>query len=236
MQNNITARALYDRSRTVLFNYWIKDRTFAGDVSACNAYIDTMRLTQSYLRMELALTTTTTNYVFAVTPQQKGGAVTFNTEQLLNLQDSFVINEMFLGIGLPSSATDPTFQPKTFMNSLDTNAVAMQGWWTGGVFSLQVNNETIIPAWDVVRHFYIPQTQATTFVASTQTGPASSPQDQKRLGEDGFYPMEPNCLLIGSKNSRPIVTLPLALTAVTASSRAILVVRGVLAQNSTVVS
>lgn len=234
--NNISARALYDRARQSLIRYWLGDAKFAGNEPAVTAYVDSMRLTQSFLRFELPLAVTTTNYVFAVTQQQKASAATFNTEKLLELQDSFVVNEVWFGIGLPASATDPTFQPKTFMNSLDANAVAMQEWWTSGIFTLQVNNETIIPAWDVARHFYIPQTQFNTFVAAAQTGQASSSQDQKRDAEDGWYPMEPNCLLIGSKNSRPIVTLPLAMTAVTANSRCIMRVRGVLAQNSTVVS
>jgi hypothetical protein len=162
---------LYERARTTLINYWLGDRSFNGNPAAASAYVDTMRLTQSFLRLELPLAITTTNYTFAVTQQQKGGAATFNTEQLLNLQDSFVVNEIGFYITLNSSATDTTAQLKTFMNvPVDTNAAAMQAYWTSGIFNLQVNNEVIIPAWDLNRHFYIPQTQAATFVVGTTTG------------------------------------------------------------------
>lgn len=233
MANNFSARATYERSKQVLINAWKDDPQFAGNPAAVEAFVDSMRLTQSFLRMELAATITTTNYTFAVTAQQKGVAPN-NTEQLLTLQDSFVVNEVGFFLGHAGSATDPTFELDTYCNIIKwTNAAAMTEWWASGVFNLRVNNEVIVPAWDLNRNFYRPQTQQQTFVAAAQTGASTNTQDQKRLAEDGFYPCEPNLLFIGSKNTIPQVILPLAFTAVDASSRVIMVVRGILAQNST---
>lgn len=211
-----------------------KNSNGTTNTDAVWSYIDTMRLTQSYLRMEVNLSTAVTQYTFAVTTQQKTNPN--NTELLLNLQDSFVVNEVGFFVGYPSSATDATFQLNTFANVVaDADFASTQLWWTAGIFSLAINNEIIVPKWDLNRHFYIPQTQAATFIVGTTTGQSTSPMDQKRLAEDGFYPMEPNCLLIGSKNNVPTVNLPYAIPAIVAETapRGIFIVRGVLAQNST---
>jgi hypothetical protein len=184
------------------------------------------RCTQSYLRLELALSTSITNYNFSILNQTQG--TQFNTEQRLNLQDSFVVSELGIFIGRPSSATDTTFELDTYANTTKyTNAAAMNAIFNGKL-QIAVNNDVLVPAWDVQRHFYRPQTQLT---AAT-----NSPLDQKRIGEDVFYPVEPNLIMIGQKNTVPSIQLPTALTAVDANSRLIIVMRGILAQNSTVVS
>jgi hypothetical protein len=79
-------------------------------------------------------------------------------------------------------------------------------------------------------HLYNPQTQ--------QTNPlgAGSPGDQVRGAEDGMVTMEPNILLVGSKGYLPEIVLKSALASAAANLRAVLIFRGVLAQNSTSVS
>jgi len=63
-----------------------------------------------------------------------------------------------------------------------------------------------------------------------------SPNDEIRGSEDGFITVEPNIVLIGSKANVITLKLPKALTAVDAGTRAVLILRGIYAQNSTVVS
>jgi hypothetical protein len=191
-----------------------------------NQDVSRFKTTQGTLRLELALSTALTNYQFQILNQTTGAQ--FNTEIRLNLQDSFVISSMGIFIAKPSGSTDTTFELDTYANATKyTNAAAMNAIYNGQL-QCKINNDVVIPAWDLQRHFYRPQTQL--------TGATNSPQDQKRLAEDSFYPVEPNVIAIGSKNTQFSVVLPTALTAIDANSRIILLARGVLAQNSTVVS
>lgn len=209
--NSVAARMVYDNALRAL------NQAYPGQ---------RFKTTQSFLRLELALSTTKTQYQFQVLNQTTGSQ--FNTEQRLNLQDSFVISEMGVFIAGPSSSTDTTFELDTYANTVNyTNAAAMNAIYNG-VLSIAVNNDVIMPAWDLQRHFYRPQTQV--------TAAANSPLDQKRIAEDGLYPVEPNIVLIGSKNNNITISLQAALSAVDANSRVVLLLRGVLAQNSTVVS
>lgn len=210
----IEARMVYENAQRLL-------RTaFPGqDVSR-------FKTTQGTLRLELALSTALTQYQFQILNQTTGAQ--FNTEIRLNLQDSFVISALAVFIALPASSTSSTFELDTYCNTVKyTNAAAMNALYNGQL-QCKINNDVVIPAWDLQRHFYRPQTQL--------TAAANSPLDQKRLAEDAFYPVEPNVIAIGSKNTQFSIQLPQAITAVDANSRVVLLMRGVLAQNSTVVS
>lgn len=212
--NTQAARMVYENSQRALL------KAFPGmDIAK-------FKCTQSFLRLELALSTSITRYQFQILNQTSGSQ--FNTEQRLNLQDSFVVSSLAVLLGKPSSSTDTTFELDTYANATKyTNAAAMNAVYNGNL-QVSVNNDVIVPAWDIQRHFYRPQTQLT---AAT-----NSPADQKRLAEDAFYAVEPNVTAIGSKNTVITINLPAALSAVDASSRIIVFLRGVLAQNSTVVS
>lgn len=212
--NSIAARMVYDNARTLL----------AGAFPGQN--IRQFKCTQSYLRLELALSTTITNYQFQILNQTTGSQ--FNTEQRLNLQDSFVVSSLGVFIALPASATATAFELDTYCNTVKyTNAAAMNAIYNGQL-QVKINNDVVVPAWDLQQHFYRPQTQL--------TAAANTPQDQKRLAEDSMVAVEPNIIAIGSKNTQISIVLPTALTAVDANSRLVLLMRGVLAQNSTVVS
>lgn len=212
--NSIEARMVFENANKLL------RQAFPGQNTAF------FKCTQSYLRLELALSTSITNYQFQILNQTTGAQ--FNTEQRLNLQDSFVVSSFGVFLGKPSSSTDASFEVDTYADSVKyTNAAAMNAIYNSQL-QVKINNDVVVPAWDLTRHFYRPQTQLTATV--------NSPFDQKRLAEDGFYPVEPNIIAIGSKNTQISIVLPTALTAVDANSRVILLMRGVLAQNSTVVS
>lgn len=212
--NTQAARQVYENAQRALMS------AFPGQD------IRKFKCTQSFLRLELALSTSQTNYQFQILNQTTGSQ--FNTEQRLNLQDSFVVSQMGIFIGKPSGTTDTTFELDTYCDTVKyTNAVAMNAIYNSQL-QITVNNDVIVPAWDVAKHFYRPQTQT--------TGAANSPLNQKRLAEDGFYAIEPNITAIGSKNTVIQVNLKAALSAIDANSRLIVYLRGILAQNSTVVS
>jgi hypothetical protein len=187
-----------------------------------------MKLTQSFIRVEQPLVALQTLYTFPVLVNQ---APVLNTEQRLNLQDSFVISELGVYLAAPTSATDTAFRLLSFTNffSFAANTVPYYGLYNGRLI-ISVNNNIILPAWDLWRHYCANQTQQGAAVA------AAVPQDQFAGERDGMYAVEPNVTLIGSKNYVVQIQLPVGLSAITANSRVVIMMRGILAQNSTVVS
>lgn len=216
--NQMGARLVYANARKALVK--------AG-INATKA-----KLTQSYLRLEQAIVANSTGYTFNILVNQPGSNGTiFNTENRLNLQDSFVIAQMGLFLAVPTSTTDAAYKLVTNPTSevfTTTGADVANRVIYNGQLSLTVNNDILIPSWDVTRHLIIPQTQ--------RTAATNSPVDEFYGSDYGFYPVEPNVTLIGSKNNVLQLQLPAAVATVQANSRIIIILRGVLAQNSTVVS
>lgn len=193
-------------------------------------------LSQSYLRLEVALSTTITNYQFPVLTNDVSSSNTtsFNTEQRLNLQDAFVCSSIGLFFCKPSSSTATNFQLVTYPNaqifSAANTATSLYNWYNSSL-SLTVNNRQIVPAYDLYRHYSVPQTQQQTapyYAANTEAF-----KDQQSGADSAFYPVEPAWVLVGSKQNTLQVQLPQAMTAVETNSRAVLVLRGHLAQNVT---
>ena len=216
--NGIEARMVYENSKMAMIN------AFGPDV------LRKVILTQGSLRFEQPLVAGQTLYTFPILDNQ---AIFSNTEDRLKLQDSFVISSIFIGTGAPSSSTDNTFTPDTYPNTqkYGANAAPLATWWNAGNLQLTVNNRIVTPKWDLWRHFNENQTQQTAALG------AGSPGDQTRGSFDGWFPVEPNVVMIGQKDTILQVILKGAgLTTVLANSRGIIMVRGVLAQNSTVVS
>jgi hypothetical protein len=90
----------------------------------------------------------------------------------------------------------------------------------------------LVPVWHLSRHRLVPQSQQVA-AAANQNGIA---QDQIDLSTDGFYPVEPYLVFIGSKNIQVQIILPAAIATVQAFSRIRVHYRGLLMQNSTTVS
>jgi hypothetical protein len=202
---------------------------YRADFDAVSAF----RLSQSTLRLEQPCVTTSTQYLFPVLINIQNQAAAFNTEIRLNLQDSFVPTEVGIFLGLPTGVNDTTFKLMTYPNPfILVNAVQMQSYYNG-TMSIMVNNVQYTQKWDLWRHWVTNQTQQTGALG------AGSPEDQLSTGgmnDDGFYPMQPFILLIGSQNIQININLPVSPTAVDANSRLIIMFRGVLSQNSTVVN
>lgn len=218
-------------------NYYDHRRVFNDAADAmikAGVNPSTAVLSQSYLRLEVVASTTVTRYQWGVlVNDQPNGQQVRPTERRLALQDAFYVGQIGFYLGLAGAATDTNFplfawnNPTTFSTA---NAATGLNNLYNGYLSLVVNNRVIIPAWDLFRHKNIPITQL--------TGAANTPQDALSGGLDATFPAEPNCVLIGSKNNELTATLPAAITALQAASTTVLVLimRGVLAQNVTVVS
>lgn len=180
-------------------------------------------LSQSYLRSEVTLTTTQTTYHIPVlvNDTQNGTASGFPTEQRLQLQDAFVVARLGIFVALPTSATDTAFQLYSYPNKTAfTNPKDLYSLYNGQ-FQWIVNNRQVIPTYDVYRHYWVPQTQE-----------SASNIDQWDA-DAGYYPAEPNPVLVGSKNNQISIVLPSAIANVDAGSRLVVIFSGILCQNVT---
>lgn len=230
--NNYSARMSFDIARQVLFDSWID--SFKNDAAACRRWVNGRKLSQGEIRLEVELNTANNRFAFAVTANQNNTSnFIFPTEQRLKLQDSLIVSEYGIFVAQPTSRTDVNFVLNTYGNTqvFGADAAGIDAtFYCNGSFSTKVNNDVVIPYRGMFNHLYRPQTQQTA-----PLGPGA-PKDQLRGAEDGFVTQEPNVLLIGSKDYVPEIILPGALPSAAAFMRAVLVYRGVLAQNSTVIN
>jgi hypothetical protein len=160
-----------------------------------------------------------------------GAGTNFSTNNLLNLQDGFVVSSIGVFVAIPAASTTTAFPLYTYPNatafSTSGAATALYNLY-GGKLSVVVNNRQIVPSWDLYRHLYVPQTQQGA--AST-----ASTIDENNATEYGYYPVEPNIVLVGSKNNVISLELPGAISTLQAgvAPRIVVIMRGILAQNVT---
>lgn len=235
--NNVSARQSYDIAKKILFNSWIA--TFLSQSKTakdCMDWVENRKLSQSEIRLEVELNITNNIFTFGMTPNQKNSSnVQFTTENRLQMQDSLITSEYGIYVGNPADVNDSAFRLATYGNpnmftTAGSFAAIDESFYFGGKFLMKVNNDVVIPYRGLFNHYYRPQTQQIAPIAIGAVG------DQLRGAEDGMITQEPNLLLIGSKNYVPQVELPSNLAAVTPGTRAVLIFRGILAQNSTVIN
>jgi hypothetical protein len=188
-------------------------------------------LSQSFIRSEVAMSTSTTSYQIPILTNSTGANTNFATNQLLQLQDAFVVASIGVFVSIPAASTTTAFPLYTYPNaSAFTTSGAAAALYNlyNGKLSVTVNNRQIVPAWDLYRHLYVPQTQQGA--ASTATT-----IDENDATEYGYYPVEPNIVLVGSKNNVISLELPGAISTLQASTapRIVVIMRGILAQNVT---
>ena len=188
-------------------------------------------LSQSYLRSEVAMSTSITSYTIPIQVNSLGASTNFPTNNLLNLQDAFVVSSIGIFTAIPAAATTTAFPLYTYPNATAYSTVgaatALYNLYNGKM-SVTVNNRQIVPAWDLYRHLNVPQTQQGA--AAT-----ASTIDQNDGSEFGYYPCEPNVVLVGSKNNVVTLDLPAAIGTLQAGTapRIVVILRGILAQNVT---
>lgn len=219
VNSSVNMRLVYENAKNILYQYGIDPNS--------------AKLTQSDLVLEQALAVNTTLYQFAVLNNDNGPSGTqFNTEQRLTQQDSFIVAQMGMFIGVPTSATDATIiwhtYPSPAVFATAGSALAAETLYNSKL-KITVNQDVIMPTYRMDKHRSVPQSQQVA-AAANQNGIA---QDQIDLSSDGWNAIEPNLLLIGSKNSVIQLFLPSAIAAITPNSRVRLWFRGLLAQNST---
>lgn len=182
-------------------------------------------LSQSYLRLEVDLSTSKTLYQFPVLVNDSANGSQKNTENRLNLQDAFYASSMGLFFAVPASATASNFQLVTYTNTsvfaAANTATSLLNWYNSKM-SLTINNRQVVPSYDLYRHYWAGQTQQSATTTDEKYGESSA-----------FYPVEPGIVFVGSKQNVLQVELPTAMAAIEANSRAILIFRGHLAQNVT---
>lgn len=219
LNSSVNARQVYLNALSLMQAQGIR-----ADVSKC---------TQSDLILENQLVVGTTQFNFPFLKNQNNNVgAPFNTEVRLNQQDSFVAAAWGVFLSNPASNVDATAPMLSYPNTNTFGAAAAAAAETiyNSLFQLSVNNDIILPVWSASRHRFVPQTQATAAFG------AGSPIDQIDLSSDGFVPVEPNLVVIGSKNNVLTLLLPAPLAAVTAFERIRVHFRGVLAQNSTIIT
>lgn len=237
--NNQSARESFVHAKKMFFKAF-RDKFGpvgqAGD-QACQNFVDSLKLSQSEIRLEVGLDANKSAFVFGVTPNQANSSNTvFLTEQRLNLQDTFCINEYGIFVGFPPAVDSALWQLQTHGNPLVFTGANVASEIDGtlfnnGNFQMNCNNDVIMPYRGLFNHWYRAQTQQTAAFG------AGSPLDQIRGAEDGMITDEPNLVLVGSKNYVPQINLKKSMaTGTFTTERAILMFRGILAQNSTVVS
>jgi hypothetical protein len=193
-------------------------------------------LSQSYIRSEVALSTTTTTYhvPILINDNQNGSTSSFPTSALLNLQDAFVMSGLFVGFANTADNTTSAFKVNTYPSAINCGsqgaATSMFTLYNGSL-QLTVNNRQILTQFPLTNCLNIPQTQG--LIANTTT--PFNAIDQNAQFADATYPMEPNIVLVGSKNNVCQVVLPAAIgTLPTAGApRLIVIFTGILAQNCT---
>jgi hypothetical protein len=191
------------------------------------------KLTQSYLRSEVALSTSVANYHIPVLVNDtQNGSVRVN-EKRLNLQDIFICTELSVLIGIGSAtATNSKLYTYPNANVFSTSTSAADLWSIyNGYLNLTINNEQVLPAWSVLRHMMVPQTQGSVGI----TAQTIFPIDQVDFNTDTTYPVEPGIVMNGAANINFSLTANGAPAAITTNSFIAVIQRGILCQNVTTV-
>ena len=187
--------------------------------------VEHAKLTQSYLRSEVALSTSIANYHIPVLVNDTQNGASRVNEKRLNLQDIFITTEIAVVIGV-GTGTNTAAKSYTYPNSTVFTAATDDNLWSiyNGYLNLTINNEQVLPAWDVLRHYFVPQTQQ-----------SASTTDQWDASQDAFYPVEPGIVMNGAANINFQLTANGAPATVLADSFIAVVQRGILCQNVTTV-
>jgi len=183
--------------------------------------------TQSYLRSEVLLTTSAATYSLPILVNQNSSNTNVRLK-LLNLQDLFVVSEisLFLVSGAASSGSAQFYEypdPTVFT----TGAAQLMNVYNGNI-SIIANNQQILPAWDVLKHYFVPQTQKGVGI----TAQTVFPINQVDASFDTTYPVEPNIVINGAANYQINLNLPAAPTTLDSNTYVAAIFRGVLLQNT----
>jgi hypothetical protein len=196
-------------------------------------------LTQSFLRSEVAMSTTASTYNLPIIVTQNNGATQFNTERRLQLTDVFLVSSIQVQAARPASATDAMYKVYNYGSltafSTANTAASVDGVYANGFLSMLIDNNQMLPAWDLDQHYRAPITQAQAVVYYT-AAPALNYADSRDGSNDGIVQVEPNFVLAGNFNIQFSLNTITGMTAVESFSRWVVRLRGILAQNCSKIS
>jgi len=200
--------------------------------------VEQARCTQSFIRSEAAMSATQTTYQMPliVNQQQTGGASRV-LNNLLSMQDIFVVANLFVGWTV-ASATASNGKVYSYPSPVPATtaaiATALQTLYNGRLNILN-NNVNIVPSWDLNRHLFVPRTQENTNFNAAAVAPSQLTIDQLNMLEDGFCPVEPNWVINGGGNMVATINLPGAISTIPTNGAIVMIARGILIQNATTV-
>ncbi len=232
------------------------------EIADYRGQINEEEITQGYLWLSATLSPAKQVIQYAVVDtQQVSGSPVTPVNRLLTMQDSFLISNMFYGVGIyqftDGTLSNPDFtggnnwSPVTFNSPWDNNGLGVD-WdpgtamlWIGAYLQLTINKKVVIPYWDCYQHFKIPQTQSTP---GFPVPSAYIPNQKNQIdgSTDGFSVVQPNIVIGGGRNNDLKLNLAANIPAniapfdgsgynVTYIAQTIVVMRGILMQNSTTV-
>lgn len=191
-------------------------------------------LTPSYLRSEVALSTSSASYHVPVLINDNTNGTPTVREQRLSLQDLFIVSAIQItlvsGASTSAVAQSYTYPNKTAFSTGNAQLYALYN----GYLNIQVNNQNVLPKWSILQHLDVPQAQQNTnFNSATATSPAQYLIDQVSFDEYAVQVCEPNIVLNGASNIQASIVLPGAPSTVDANTYVSVNWYGILAQNCT---
>jgi hypothetical protein len=195
--------------------------------------------TQGFIRSEAALSTGTANYQMPLVVNQANQTQNSRVlNNLLNMQDILVVNSCFIGWTV-ATATSGTGKLYTYPNEVAATSAAIATQLNAlynGKLNIMNNNQNVVPAWDISRHYVAPRTQTNTnFNVAAPTAPAVYAADSNDFSVDGFYPVEPNWVINGAGNMQAFINLASGMSSIPTNGAIVMILRGVLLQNVTTV-
>jgi len=191
-------------------------------------------LTPSYLRSEVALSTSAASYHVPVLVNDNQNGTPTVRESRLSLQDLFIVSGIQILLTSGSSTNGAAISYSYPNRTAFSTGAAQLYTLYNGYLNIQVNNQNVLPKWSILQHLDIPQTQQNTnFNAATATSPAQFSLDQANFDEYALQVCEPNLVLNGASNINASIILPAAPSTVDANTYVSVLWYGILAQNCT---
>ena len=176
------------------------------------------------------MSTSAASYHVPVLVNDNVNGTPLTRERRLNLQDFFVCGSIQILLTSGSAGSSKSY---TYPNLTAFATGAAQLWnLYSGYLNIQVNNQNVLPAWDVLQCYDAPQTQQNTnFNVASVTSPAQYSIDQFSADSFANQVFEPNLVLNGASNINASIILPAAPSALDSNTYVSIIWRGILAQN-----
>ena len=184
--------------------------------------------TQSFLRLEQALSASKTGYTFYM--KENEGGTQFNTEIRLPLTDVFLSYGLQVFIGCPTSTTDAAFKLLTYPNAVvmsTSGAAAAAEVIYNGSMQLTIDNVQYMPQWPLSKHRWVGTSQQ----RAQATDSPLIPQDEFYGTTSGLAPVDPIISFSGSQKINLLVNLPQSIATLHPNSRLVMVWHGIQANN-----